>query len=84
MAAFAQFVPGFVLLEDYEILDSVDLPDGRCIVRAGVTQRGRAEATEYAFVMRPAAMGKYKGSWLTMRLLPADSKYLGDNGLDPI
>ena len=54
MAAFAQYVPGFMLLEGYEILDSQDLSDGRCIVRVAVTQRGRTEASEYAFVMVPA------------------------------
>ena len=67
-------------------MDAVDLPDGRCKVEVSVLERAAAPGQErsFAFVMIRAPFGKYKGSWLTHRLLPADSPFLGEGRLNPV
>lgn len=67
-----------ISLSGYEITDAQDLPDGRCLVKTEVVEKGRKpeDAVKWNFVMKMQDVGKYKGCWLTHRLLPEGSKFM--------
>ena len=77
MAAFVQSMPGMTDLQAYDIKQSRELPDGRVEVEVTVQPQHVKEVKDFVFVMKRAEIGKHKGSWVTHRLLAADSQYRG-------
>ena len=53
-------------------------PRGRKIIRTVVKPKaGEEEPKELVFIMMKAEIGMYKGCWLTHRLLPGGSDWIG-------
>ena len=77
MAAFVQSMPGMTDLQAYDIKQSRELPDGRVEVEVTVQPQHVKEVKDFVFVMKRAEIGKHKGSWVTHRLLAADSQWRG-------
>ena len=59
---------------DVQLDTPADMPPDMARIRAQL-RRGAA-ASEYVFIMRRMDQGSKRGCWLTLQLLPADSKYL--------
>ena len=77
MSAWVQYYRDMLELRSYDIVSCKDLPDGRARVDVVITGRQSEEPKEFVFLMRRGEQGtKYAGSWLTHRLLHADSQWV--------